>query len=145
MDTHHTTRWVIDTNCVLDLWVFEDAQVAPLREALVRGEIQWLVTADMRAEFVRVLDYPAIRRTLERRFQTASQAMRCFDTYATRVPAPPPCPLRCQDPDDQVFVDVAVAHQTALISKDAAILQMASALLAQSVHVVSPATLARLF
>lgn len=145
MEAHSTTRWVIDTNCVLDLWVFEDAQVAPLREALVRREVHWLATEDMRDEFVRVLDYPAIRRALGRRLQTAPQAIRWFDAHATFVQAVPPSNLRCQDPDDQVFVDVAVAHQATLISKDAAILEMASALRGHSVRVVSPGTLARLF
>ena len=32
---------VIDTNCVLDLWVFQDAGMTPLRAALAQGAVRW--------------------------------------------------------------------------------------------------------
>ena len=33
---HQAQRWVIDTNIVLDLWLFEDPATVPLRDALDR-------------------------------------------------------------------------------------------------------------
>jgi predicted nucleic acid-binding protein len=46
--------------------------------------------------------------------------------HATFVDEPPRCSLRCKDPDDQVFIDLAV-HVGArwLFSKDAALLKLA--------------------
>ncbi len=42
--------WVIDTNIVLDLWLFEDPATIPLRAALQSGAISHLATASMRDE-----------------------------------------------------------------------------------------------
>ena len=49
---------VIDTNIVLDLWLFEDPATIPLRAALQSGAISHLATASMRDELERVLTYP---------------------------------------------------------------------------------------
>jgi predicted nucleic acid-binding protein len=41
------------------------------------------------------------------------------------VPGTPPrAPCVCKDPDDQVFIDLAVAHGALLLSKDQAVLTM---------------------
>jgi predicted nucleic acid-binding protein len=37
-------------------------------------------------------------------------------------------PLRCADPDDQKFIDLAVQHKAQLLSKDRAVLCMAKRL-----------------
>ena len=37
---------------------------------------------------------------------------------------PPACPVRCSDPDDQGFIDLAVAHRAMLLSKDKAVLRL---------------------
>ena len=58
---------VIDTNWVLDAWVFADARAAGLRQAVEAGRVRWLATSAMRAELARVLDYPAVARWLARR------------------------------------------------------------------------------
>lgn len=49
---------VIDSNIVLDLFVFGDALALPLKQALVAGELAWLATPAMREELARVLSYP---------------------------------------------------------------------------------------
>ena len=33
--------------------------------------------------------------------------------------------VRCRDPDDQMFIDLAVAHRAQLLSKDALVLRLA--------------------
>jgi predicted nucleic acid-binding protein len=50
------------------------------------------------------------------------------------VEPPPRAPLRCSDPDDQKFIDLAVARQALLLSKDRAVLSMTKRLTAWSVQ-----------
>ena len=51
---------VIDTNIILDIFVFADAAAKPVRQALEAGELDWIATRPMRDELARVLDYPQI-------------------------------------------------------------------------------------
>ena len=46
----------------------------------------------------------------------------------------PKASVTCSDPDDQKFIDLAVAHQATLLSKDNAVLCMAKRLLALDVR-----------
>ena len=55
------------------------------------------------------------------------QLLAHFDRYAWLLPEPPPAPLRlrCVDPDDQVFVDLALANSAHwLLSHDKAVLRL---------------------
>ena len=134
---------VLDTNIALDLLVFDDAACMPLAEALARGELQWIATAAMRAELVRVLDYPLIAARLARTERTPAQVLAGFDEKSRQLADPRPAPCNCEDPDDQVFIDLAVAHRARLFSKDRAVLVMRRQLeglgVAVAVHYVSPA------
>jgi putative PIN family toxin of toxin-antitoxin system len=115
---------VIDTNIVLDLFVFADARAKPLEEALARAELQWLATADMRAELLRVLDYPQIAPRLVFYGLAAADVMARFDAQARLVEVAPKASVTCKDADDQKFIDLAVAHRALLLSKDRAVLSM---------------------
>ena len=55
----------------------------------------------------------------------------------TVVEVAPRCAVRCRDPDDQMFIDLAVAHRAQLLSKDALVLRLARRLLPLGV-VVGP-------
>ena len=46
---------VLDTNVVLDWLVFRHAPSAPLHRAIEAGELRWIATAPMRAEWDHVL------------------------------------------------------------------------------------------
>ena len=46
------------------------------------------------------------------------------DRHAVRVEVAPRAPVVCKDPDDQKFIDLAVAHRCLLLSKDAEVLKM---------------------
>ena len=118
------TLRVLDTNIVLDLWVFDDPASAPLRERLQDGEIQWLATAAMREELARVLAYPHIARRLTARAMTADTVLAHFDRHARLQADAPKAPYVCKDADDQKFIDLAVQHGAALHSKDAQVLCM---------------------
>ena len=119
---------VIDTNWVLDAWVFADARAAALRQAVETGRVRWLATDAMRDELARVLDYPAVARWLARRGMSAAEALAVFDALAQVLPAAPRAPILCHDANDQPFIDLAVQHGAALISHDAHITRLRRAL-----------------
>ena len=116
------TPLVLDTNIVLDLWWFEDPRVEPLQMAVQSGQVRWLATDAMREELQRVLTYPHLTRRPRRREQDPLVA---FDHHAALVPPAVRAPYVCKDPDDQKFIDLAVAHAATLLSKDAQVLTMA--------------------
>jgi predicted nucleic acid-binding protein len=121
-------RVVVDTNIVLDVLVFEDPGVQPLREALQAGG-RWCVTPAMRAELQRVLDYPMIARRRAQRGLSLDDVMAAFDAWAELHPVAAKAPYTCKDPDDQGFVDLACALGIDLISKDNAVLALHKRLL----------------
>jgi putative PIN family toxin of toxin-antitoxin system len=124
---------VLDTNIVLDLFVFSDPAAAPLREALTGATMRWLATAAMRDELQRVLGYPQIVRSLAHYQTSAAEVLHQFDAQAAIAEVAPKASVTCKDPDDQKFVDLAVAHAALLLSKDRAVLCMAKRLLALGV------------
>lgn len=115
---------VLDTNIVLDLFVFADARARPLGERLERGGANWLATEAMRDELERVLAYAHIESRLDFYRLQAVDVLTQFDRHARIVEAPAKAPVTCKDPDDQMFIDLAVAHRSMLLSKDAAVLAM---------------------
>ncbi len=115
---------VIDTNIVLDLLLFGDASTADLQAALQSGRCTWLATTAMREELVRVLAYPALAAPMAVRERNADAVLAGFDQASTVCPVPPACPVRCSDPDDQGFIDLAAAHRAMLLSKDKAVLRL---------------------
>jgi putative PIN family toxin of toxin-antitoxin system len=124
---------VLDTNIVLDAWVFGDAAATPLIAGLPQGRWRWLATAAMREELARVLAYPQITKSLAHHRVTPQEVLAQFDLYAELAPVAAKAPVTCKDPDDQKFIDLAVAHQATLLSKDHAVLCMAKRLLAHGV------------
>ena len=124
---------VIDTNVVLDLFVFDDPAVAPLRAALVESRVAWIATEAMREELRRVLDYPHLARRLGA--TGADVVLTDFDRHTRRVEPANKAPFTCRDPDDQRFIDLAVAHGAALLSKDAHVLALARRLVRVGVRV----------
>ncbi len=119
---------VIDTNVALDLCVFADPAVEPMRQALARADWVWLATPAMREELQRVLAYPLVARRLLSDGRSADQALAVWDAAVSIVPPAPKAPYTCKDTDDQIFIDLAAEHQARLISKDKAVLCMAKRL-----------------
>ncbi|TBR73484.1 MAG: putative toxin-antitoxin system toxin component, PIN family [Burkholderiaceae bacterium] len=120
---------VLDTNILLDLWVFRDPAVRPLEQALQASRLHWLATPAMRDELARVLSYPNIAARLATGPGDAAGVLQAFDRHAQMVDAVAPAGITCADPDDQKFIDLAVQHQAWLLSKDNAILIMRKQLL----------------
>jgi putative PIN family toxin of toxin-antitoxin system len=129
--------WVIDTNIVLDLWLFEDPATIPLRAALQSGAISHLATDSMRDELERVLAYPHLVKRMAKSNIQAQDILNRFDEHLLAVEPAAKALFTCKDPDDQKFIDLAVAHAVPLLSKDKAILCMKKRLL-QSGVVLNP-------
>lgn len=134
---------VLDTNIVLDVLVFQDPATEPLRQALNDPNWCWIASIPMRHELVRVLGYPHIARHLadtslkeqvdRAQATTMATVLRQFDARVRCVPVAAKAAVTCKDPDDQKFIDLAVAHRALLLSKDKAVLCMKKRLLALGV------------
>ena len=120
-------RIVLDTNVCLDLWVFADPQCAPLLAALHSGAVQAVTRVDCRAEWQRVLHYPQLpiddqsRPAIDAAFTASVQLLDAADS----VPVDAVCLPRCTDPDDQKFMELALASDARwLLSKDNELLKL---------------------
>lgn len=125
---------VLDTNIVLDLFVFEDPTTHALLAALQQGTLQWIATPAMREELERVLAYPQIVKSLAYHQRSAIQVLAHFDALVAAQAVAPKASVTCKDADDQKFIDLAVAHKAMLLSKDNAVLCMQKRLLALGVQ-----------
>ena len=136
-------RVVLDTNIVLDLWLYQDPATPALREALENKTVQWLATPVMRDELERVLAYAHIVQRLALSQLKAEDILAHFDAHAQLMPIAAKAMFVCKDGDDQKFIDLAAQHQTQLISKDKAVLTMRNrmARLGVAVGKVFPAAL----
>ena len=113
---------VLDTNAWLDLLVFRDAAVAGLAAAVRDGRLRIATDARALDELERVLRYAVLALHAD----SASAAALEARSLAFIVEAPPlPLP-RCRDPDDQMFLEIAVAAGAAsLLTRDAELLRLA--------------------
>ncbi|MDH4451126.1 MAG: putative toxin-antitoxin system toxin component, PIN family [Rhodoferax sp.] len=122
--TEQVPSIVLDTNIVLDLLVFNDPLALPLRDALAAGQLRWLSTEAMRDELERVLAYPQIAKRLAFYALEPQDVLAARDAWVHTVAPAPKAQVTCKDPDDQRFIDLAVAHQCTVLSKDHAVLCM---------------------
>jgi|SRR5690606_21475466 len=112
---------ILDTNALLDWRVFKDPTAHPIAQAIESGEVRWLATPAMLTEWNHV--WP---RSVFARWQPDPALTTTVFELATMVDEPPRGPLKCKDPDDQVFIDLAWhAGARWLFSKDAALLKLA--------------------
>ena len=126
---------VLDTNVVLDLLVFDDPATPPLQQALQAGALQWISTPVMREELARVLAYPHLVARMSFYRLNAADVLAAFDRQVQIVDVAPKATMNCTDPDDQKFIDLAVAHRAQLLSKDRAVLKLKKRLLLAGVAV----------
>lgn len=126
--TRIASRLVIDTNVTLDLLLFDSQIAAPLLAAVMDGRAEWLTAPYCRDELTRVLAYPEFRLTAEQQdaiCQRYAALTSCCDQIAP-LPETLPGPLpRCKDPDDQPFLELAVAAGAdLLVTRDNALLRL---------------------
>ena len=145
---------VIDTNVILDMFLYTDPRVSALVAALNSGELQWLATRVMREELARVLQYEHLQKRLMAKASaegassdegsttssasaTALLILEKMDQQAHVLEVAPRASYVCKDVDDQKFIDLAQAHRSMLISKDKAVLSMKNRMARVGVQVMS--------
>ena len=128
---------VLDTNVVLDWLVFGDADGSALGRAVAAGRLRWVATLAMRDEFAHVV----ARDAFDRWRPALPEVWAAWDRYCAEAMLPEPSPhLRCTDPDDQMFIDLA-AHNARgwLLSRDRAVLKLGPRLSRLGIRVATPA------
>jgi uncharacterized protein len=131
---------VLDTNVVLDWLVFADVAGRRVGDAVVSGALQWLATPRILQEWRSVLARP-----LATRWEHARQRAQAVDVSAHCRMCAEAAPaaagqLICRDPDDQVFIDLALAHRPSLLlTRDRALLALRRRARACGVTVMTPA------
>lgn len=131
-----TPRVVLDTNVLLDFWVFDDPVARPLRAAFDAGRIVALRDDPCDAELADVLARACFGLDAQRRAALLA-TWRAKAQPITRVAA---AAFACSDPGDQKFIDLAVcARADALVSKDRALLALRRRAARTGLKIVSPA------
>jgi putative PIN family toxin of toxin-antitoxin system len=115
---------VFDTNVLLDLFVFNDFRALHLKQALIDGRIDAVASPKTLEEFADVVARPLFALSKEQQEKITLQwhglARVLADEKLTKAP------WICQDPDDQVFLDLAYTKRPCtLISKDNEVLRFA--------------------
>ena len=122
-------RIVLDTNIWLDWLVFKDLSLLYLKKVFSEGQVEIFIDDACEAELERVLAYQFGKHTIDAGQQAACLA-ECRG-IAQRIDAPAPeagraLLPRCRDPDDQKFLEAALAARADfLITKDHALLELA--------------------
>jgi predicted nucleic acid-binding protein len=118
-------RAVLDTNVCLALWLFGDVRLRPLDRALRDGGLRWVLAGPMLDELRR-----EVRPTRCARYGTSFEAVwATIDSVPMAIMDAPLLPIphapRCTDPDDQIFIDLALAVRIPLLlSRDRAVLKL---------------------
>jgi putative PIN family toxin of toxin-antitoxin system len=148
MNSQSQSKVILDTNTWLDWLLFNDVSVAAIRQRCAEKSIQLVATARMRDELADVLGRPQFAKHFAQTRQL-HHLLAEFDALVQVVPPPEPIasntpiaansakvalkaqlhPLTCKDPDDQIFIDLALASSPCvLVSKDKLVLAVAKRL-----------------
>jgi predicted nucleic acid-binding protein len=113
---------VLDTNVALDLLWFRDQRATGLAGALQDGRVRALTDSRCRAEFERVLSYPAF--SIDQAAQAGMMLKYRACTAETGMPGVADAGHlpRCSDPDDQKFLELAWRTGADLLTRDKALL-----------------------
>lgn len=127
---------VIDTQLLLDWLVFDEPACQPWVAALCSGQLRWIASPWMQAECERTL-----RRSMLQRWSPDPQRVAAaWARWAVMHADPATQPrLRCRDPDDQAFLDLALAHRAnALLTRDRDLLVLRRRAAAQGLWIGRP-------
>lgn len=89
---------VLDTNVVLDMLIFDDPHIQPIRELVARGEVRWIADQAQRIELERVLHYSQIAPRVSFYGKTPEGVMAAltppWNTWPKRPRSALPAPIR---------------------------------------------------
>ena len=129
---------VLDTNAVLDWLVFQDPGINALAAAVEAAAVRWIASPQMREELLRALSYSALAKWKP----DCERTLTAFDQWAIVCAEPSPTragPLVCSDPEDQVFIDLALSRQARwLVTHDHALHKLARHAARQGVQILHP-------
>ncbi len=136
-------RLVLDTNIWLDWLVFADPGVMPIRDAVAAARAAVYMDERMEAELERVLAYDLGKHSIDAPAQASCLAV-CRRTALRIEEIAAPVQLSslptCRDPDDQKFLEAALAARADfLVTKDQALLELARRV--QEFRILTPAEL----
>ena len=129
---------VIDTNVVLDCWLFEAPGAQALRLAVEQRRLRWELCAGVLDELQAVLARPVGKRWETRRehMLTARPWQHADLVPSARRPA---FGLLCTDPDDQKFLDLALERGARwLVTRDKALLRLKRRAAAHGLAILQP-------
>ena len=128
-------RVVLDTNVFLDCWVFEDAAARPLRVALEAGRVRAVRSDATDAELADVIARPQFAA----RATARAALLDWWQQQADLIEVISAAPVRCSDPADQRFLDLAFAARAhVLVTKDKALLATAATSRRNQLFVLPP-------
>ncbi|MBU3560286.1 putative toxin-antitoxin system toxin component, PIN family [Polynucleobacter hallstattensis] len=127
---------VLDTNILLDIFVFNDKRALHLKEVLFDKSIRFIASQKAIEEFADVLSRPLFKLDEQTQVGLLAQWQSIAEQQDDSNLAP--APWKCKDPDDQIFLDLAYQLKpTILISKDNAVLQIASRAASENILITS--------
>lgn len=129
---------VLDTNVVLDWLVFRNPEGAALYEAIETGQLRWVVSEPLREELTHVLGRGVVDAWAPDRERLWESWRMLSETVPHPMVQGEAARLRCTDPDDQKFVDLAITSARWLISRDRAVLKLARRAEPLGLRVVTP-------
>ena len=122
-------RLVLDTNVWLDWLVFAEPAVLPVRDAVAGLRAAVYIDELLEAELARVLAYDLGKHSIDAAAQAACLAACRRVALKIEAPAAEALQVRlpqCRDPDDQKFLEAALAARADfLVTKDQALLELA--------------------
>lgn len=135
-------RLVLDTNIWLDWLVFADPSVGPIRRSVASQRAAVYIDDRCEAELVRVLAYDLGKHSIDAATQAACLAACRRVALRAEVPEALQAKLpQCRDPDDQKFLEAALAARADyLVTKDQAMLELTRRV--STFLIVTPAELA---
>ena len=127
---------ILDTNILLDIFVFKDVRADRLRNAVLNRQIKTYSNQTSVEELRDVISRPLFaleegrQAEIMGQWQSLSQSIEDLKLEAA--------PWKCQDPDDQIFLDLAfTVRPSILISKDNAVLKLATQALKEGVWITA--------
>ena len=115
---------IFDTNVLLDIFVFDDFRAIHIKASLVDRQLKTVATPKTIEEFADVISRPLFSLGQS----TQEQILSEWRNLATIIQDETlnSAPWQCQDPDDQVFLNLAYTSKPCLLlSKDNELLKLA--------------------
>jgi predicted nucleic acid-binding protein len=130
---------VLDTNAVLDWMLFRDPGMRACAAAIEAGLVRWLAFPRALDELEATLRQPSLERWEPDSGHLLTWARALAEICTDPVPSLAPT-LRCSDPDDQPFLDLALARGARwLLTHDRALLKLARRAATQGLLIAKPA------